>query len=219
MAAGTKVTADGRGARPRRRQRDPAARARRLAGPRRSRVRERGPLGARARLPPRRHGAGVRQRGERRARPARERRPARGRLHHDEVPPRPQGPGGRGAAQPRAARCRPCRPLHRPLARGRTDLGVGRHAARAGGRARALDRRVELQRGRGRRAPGRRRRAARRQPGPVQPVRVPPRAARGQRGARHRARGLQPARHRPPPRRPAGRARSPTAPAARRRRS
>ena len=57
--------------------------------------------------------------------------------------------------------------------------------------------------------------AAGRQPGPVQPVRVPARAAGGLRGARHRARGLQPARHRPPSRRRARRGRSPSASAAR----
>ena len=99
--------------------------------------------------------------------------------------------------------------IHWPA--GRADVGVGRHAARAGGRAtraRSACRTSAWPRSTScwRVADV----AARRQPGPVQPVRVPPRAARGQRGARHRARGLQPARHRPPPRRPAGRARSPT---------
>ena len=49
------------------------------------RMRERGSLGARARLPPHRHRAGLRQRGERRPRAARQRRAARGGLHHHEV--------------------------------------------------------------------------------------------------------------------------------------
>ncbi|HEX3831416.1 MAG TPA: aldo/keto reductase [Solirubrobacteraceae bacterium] len=48
--------------------------------------------------------------------------------------------------------------------------------------------------------------SARRQPGPVQPLRVSPRAAGGMRGARGRARGLQPARDRPSSLRPRGRA-------------
>ena len=56
--------------------------------PNRGRVRGRRPLGARARVPAHRYGAGVRQRGERRTGVARERGPARGRLHHDEVLPR-----------------------------------------------------------------------------------------------------------------------------------
>ena len=47
--------------------------------------RERGSLGARARLPPHRHRTGLRQRGERRPRAARQRRAARGGLHHDQV--------------------------------------------------------------------------------------------------------------------------------------
>ena len=49
------------------------------------RVRERGALGARARLPPHRHRAGVRQRAQRRQGAARQRRAARRGLHHDEV--------------------------------------------------------------------------------------------------------------------------------------
>ena len=102
----------------------------------------------------------------------------------------------------RAPRRRLRRPLHHPLAAGRADVGLGRDAARPGGGLRALDRRLELQRARGRRAAGDLRRRPGRQPGPVQPVRVPARAVGGVRGALDRAGGLQPARHRPPPRRP-----------------
>ena len=72
----------------------PATRARRLAGAGWPGVRERGALGARARLSPRRHRTGVRQRGERRAGDRRERDPAGGDLHHDEVLPAQQGPRG-----------------------------------------------------------------------------------------------------------------------------
>ena len=134
-----------------------AARARRLAGARRARVRERRALGARARLPPHRHRPGLRQRGERRPGAARERRAARGGVHHDEVLSRAQGPGRRGRAEPAAARRRPRRPVHHPLAAGRPDVGVARHGAGARARPRSLDRRLQLQRRRARRSCSRRR--------------------------------------------------------------
>ena len=74
--------------------------------------------------------------------------------------PRATDPEAEVAAQPRAARDRLRRPLHHPLAAGRPDVGVGRDAARPRGRLRAVDRRVELQRRRARRAArGGRRRA------------------------------------------------------------
>ena len=71
------------------------------------------------------------------------------------------GPGRRGRAQPRAAGRRPRRPVHRPLAAGRPDLGVAGDGARAGARLRALDRRLQLQRRRARRAAGDRERPRR----------------------------------------------------------
>jgi hypothetical protein len=91
----TRVLADGTA--------DAAARPRGLADARRAGMRRRGPLGARARLPPHRHGPGLRQRGERRAGAARQRRAARGGLHHDEVLPAQQGPGRRSRAEPASA--------------------------------------------------------------------------------------------------------------------
>ena len=108
-------------------------------------------------------------------------------------------PRGRGRAQPAPARRGPRRPLHHPLARGRPHLGVARHGAGARARLRPFDRRLELQRRGARDGDRRRERPAGRQPGSVQPVRVPSGAARGVRAQRRRARGLQPARHRPAP--------------------
>ena len=75
--------------------------------------------------------------------------------------PAHEGPGGRGAAEPGAAGRRPGGPLHHPLAAGRADLGVAGDGACARARLRALDRRLELQRGRARRADGGRRDAGR----------------------------------------------------------
>ena len=74
---------------------------------------------------------------------------------------------------------------------------------RARARLRTLDRRLELQPRRARPAARGRQDATGHQPGPVQPVRVPPTAAPGLRGAQRRARGLQPAGHGPPSPRPA----------------
>ena len=112
------------------------------------RVRGRGALGARARLPPHRHRAGLRQRARASAGPCATAacRARRSSSRRSSTPARKDA-GGRGAAQPRAARRRPRRPLHHPLAAGRADLGVGRAcSARTAARLRALDRRLQLQR-------------------------------------------------------------------------
>ena len=84
------------------------------------------------------------------------------------------------------------------------DVGVGGDAARIWTRVCALDRGLELRRVRPGRRAGGRRGATGHQPGPVQPLCVPPGAAGGVRAPWRGAGGLQPARHRPPSRRPAG---------------
>ena len=61
----------------------------------------------------------------------------------------------------RRARPQPGRPLPGALASARPALGMARHGAGAGARPHEVDRRVQLQRGRGRRGPRRRRRRAR----------------------------------------------------------
>ena len=131
---------------------------------------------------------------------ARERRAARGGLHHDQV-------------LPRAPRTRPPRPsracggsastsvdlyiIHWPQG-GPTWAWPGMERARELGHARSIGvsnfsvGELEQVIGRGEHRAGR-------QPGAVQPVRVPAGAARGVPGAGHRARGLQPARDRPAP--------------------
>src|ERR671930_866423 len=182
----------------RRRQADADARPRRVAGAERAGVRERGAVGARARVPARRHSPGVRQRGERRPGAARERRPARGDVRHHQVPSTARGSGGRGRGQPEKARRRLRRPVHHPLALRQLDLGVAGDGASARARLRSLDRRLELQRGRAGAGAGRGDERTGREPGAVQPIRVPPGAARGVRAARGGARGLQPAGQRPP---------------------
>ena len=114
---------------------------------------------------------------------ARERRPARGGVHHDQVLSRARGPRGRGRAEPQAARRRPGGPVHHPLAQGRAHLGLAGHGTGARARLRPLDRRLQLRRRRARGGDRRGRRPAGRRPGAVQPVRVPPGAARGVRAA------------------------------------
>ena len=99
---------------------------------------------------------------------------ARGGVHHHQVLSRRERPGGRGRAEPRAARPRPRRPVHRPLAAGRPDLGVAGDGGGPRARLRALDRRLQLQRRRAASSSSpTATRPARREPGPVQPVRVP----------------------------------------------
>ena len=58
--------------------------------------------------------------------------------------PRVERPGCGGRAEPRAARRRLRRSVHRPLARGRPDLGVARDGAGARARVCAVDRRLQL---------------------------------------------------------------------------
>ena len=83
---------------------------------------------------------------------ARERCAARGGVHHDEVLSGPQRPRGRGRGEPPAARRRLSRSVHRPLAPGRSDLGLAGNGAGARARVRPVDRRLQLQRRRTRRA-------------------------------------------------------------------
>ena len=158
-------------------------------------MRQRGPLGARARLPAHRHRAGLRKRGERRRRAARERRPARRGVHHDQVPPaarrtrRPRsseassGWGSTASTSTSSTGRRAARP------------GPGREWSVLGARPRTLDRRLQLQRRTSSTAAERRRRIA----PVVNQVQFSPYAYR--RGlldacerARRGARGLQPAR-------------------------
>ena len=65
-------------------------------------MRGRRPLGARAGVPAHRHRAGVRQRGERRAGTARERRPARRGVRHHEVLSRGARTRSRRSSEPRS---------------------------------------------------------------------------------------------------------------------
>ena len=60
--------------------------------------------------------------------------------------PDARDPVAEARAQPRAARGRARRPVHRPLAEGRTDLGVAGNGASSGARVRTLDRRFQLRR-------------------------------------------------------------------------
>ena len=152
---------------------------------------------------------------------ARQRRAARGGLHHDQV----LSPARATRRRRPSAACERLgvdqrRPLHHPLARraAPTWAWPGMEQARERG-LRALDRRLELQR-RGARRAARASRACRRSSTRSSSARSSTAAGCSRRceQRRHRARGLQPARHRPPPRRRRGRARSPIAPAARPRR-
>ena len=152
-----------------------------------------GALGARARLSPHRHRAGLRQRGKRRAGAARERRPAGRGVHHHQVPSLAQGPGCRSRAQPRTAGGRQGRPLHHPLAAGWTDVGVAGNGTGSRARARTLDRSLQLQRCRAKGAAGGGARPTGRQPGAIQPLRVPEASPRRVSGERRRTGGLQPA--------------------------
>ena len=139
MAAGTKVTADGRGARPRRRQRDPAARARRLAGPGRSasaRTRSAGrSSSATATSTRRRRTATRRASGAPCARAACRARTSSSR--RSSIPAARTRRPRRSAASSGSASTRSTSTSS--TGRGRGDLGVGRHAARAAaGHARSI---------------------------------------------------------------------------------
>ena len=162
-------------------------------------------MGARGRLPAHRHGTGLRERGERRSGPARQRRAARRGVPDNEVLPGLVRPGGGGREERAAARRGAGRPLSHPLAAARPHLGVAGDGARARARPGAFDRDQQLRRGRGRGGDERGHRGARGQPDPVQPLQAPAHAARGLRGAWRGARGIQPADARPRPRRQAAR--------------
>ena len=70
----------------------------------------------------------------------RERRATRGDLRHDEVLPGARRSGGRGEREPATTRPRLRRPLHHPLAGGRSDSGpgLGMERARELGHARSI---------------------------------------------------------------------------------
>ena len=111
---------------------------------------------ARGRVPAHRHGAGLRERGDRRRRRARERHPARGDLRDHEVLSGPRRFGGRGGAQRRAARSRAHRPLPRARSAARSALGMARDAsARSSAASRARSASATSPRGSGRAARGR----------------------------------------------------------------
>ena len=98
--------------------------------------------------------------------------------------PGEQGPGGRGEAEPASGSASTTSTSTSSTGPqgGPTWAWPGMERARER-RLRALDRRLELQRRRARRAARDARRPAGRQPGAVQPVRVPPGAARGVRAS------------------------------------
>ena len=166
-------------------EQDPHAGPRRLAGTGWSGLRQRGAVGPRTRLSAHRHRAGLRQRGERREGVARERCGAPGRVHHHQVLSRPQGRLGRSRKEPRAARRRPRRPVHRPLAGGRSHLGLAGNGTGPREGVHPFDWCLQLQRQRTRGAARRRRRPARGQSGAVQSIRVPARPAPGVRRSRY----------------------------------
>ena len=135
--------------RARRRRADPAARLRRLSGAAEG-DRAGGRRSAVGRLPPHRHGRGLSQRGAGRAGDPRLRPGPRRDLRHDQVLERRPGlraGQARVPREPRAPGAEPSRPVPDPLAGARArqirrDVEGLRRAA--GGRSRALDRRVEL---------------------------------------------------------------------------
>ena len=122
--------------RARRRQRDPAARPRRLAGARRARsarTRSAGRSSSATATSTRRRPTATRRASAARCATA-ACRARRSSSRPSSIPAR-EDPEAEAQRSLRAARRRPGRPLHHPLAAGRPDVGVAGHGARARARA------------------------------------------------------------------------------------